>query len=100
MSDTSIKLLTLIAERELEKILCQEIIKAGAKGYTITDVRGRGSRGVQDGSWDSASNIRIEIICPASIADGIMQIIAQRYSEHYGIVMFVVDTEVWRRDKF
>jgi hypothetical protein len=62
------KLLTVITEAALESALCEELIQLGASGYTVTDARGRGSRGVRDAGWSSSGNIRIEVVCDTGIA--------------------------------
>ncbi len=54
-------LLTIITESALEGRLTKEIERLGARGYTVTDARGKGHRGVRQASWEASSNIRIEI---------------------------------------
>jgi len=45
------KLITIITEAALEHNLVDDVERLGARGYTITDVRGKGSRGVRDAGW-------------------------------------------------
>ena len=40
----------------------------GATGYTVTDARGTGSRGIRSAGWSSSSNIRIEVVCDERVA--------------------------------
>lgn len=100
MNGTMRKLLTIITEAALESILIKEIEALGARGYTITDARGKGRRGPRDAAWDESSNIRIEILCDAEIADAIARHLQARYYDDYGMVLFVNDVSVLRPEKF
>lgn len=100
MNGTMRKLLTIITEAALESILIKEIEALGARGYTITDARGKGRRGPRDAAWDESSNIRIEILCDAEIADAIARHLRERYYDDYGMVLFVNDVSVLRPEKF
>ncbi|WP_298937582.1 P-II family nitrogen regulator [Ralstonia thomasii] len=100
MNGTMRKLLTIITEAALESILIKEIEALGARGYTITDARGKGRRGPRDAAWDESSNIRIEILCDAEIADAIARHLWARYYDDYGMVLFVNDVSVLRPEKF
>jgi nitrogen regulatory protein PII len=57
------KLITVVTEAGLERQLTRDLETLGASGYTITDARGRGTRGVRRSGWENESNIRIEIVC-------------------------------------
>ena len=56
-------LLTVVTEAAIETSLLHDLDNLGVSGYTVTDARGRGSRGVRDAAWKEAANIRIEVIC-------------------------------------
>jgi hypothetical protein len=47
MQQFSRRLLTVITEAALERELIAEIESLGARGYTISDARGKGSRGLR-----------------------------------------------------
>ncbi|GIW52375.1 MAG: hypothetical protein KatS3mg081_1730 [Gemmatimonadales bacterium] len=47
MQSHSLKLVTIITEAVIEKELVQELTGLGVSGYTITDARGKGHRGVR-----------------------------------------------------
>jgi nitrogen regulatory protein PII len=100
MNSSTRKLLTIITESALERILVEEIERLGARGFTITDARGKGRRGPRDAAWDESSNIRIEILCDAEIADAIARHLRARYYDDYGMVLFVNDVSVLRPEKF
>jgi hypothetical protein len=46
-------LLTLITEATIEPSLLRDLDRLGVRGYTVSDARGRGSRGVRDAAWAS-----------------------------------------------
>jgi nitrogen regulatory protein PII len=94
------KMLTIITESLIETMLLKDIEQLGAKGYTIIDVRGKGSRGVRGGDWDQSQNIRIEIICDESTAQKLIEHCTKTYYEHYAMVLYVSDVEIVRGEKF
>ena len=94
------KLLTIIAEAALENTLAKEIESFGAHGYTITDARGCGTQGTRDGQWENTSNIRIEVICCADVAQKLSQHLQDKYYEDYAMISFIYDVEVMRANKF
>lgn len=44
-------LFTVITEATLEQPLLRELDRLGVRGYTISDARGKGNRGVRDAAW-------------------------------------------------
>lgn len=100
MENDNATLLTIFTEALLESRLIQEIERHGGLGYTITDARGRGTRGVRDASWEVSANIRIEIICSATFAREMGQYLQKKYYQNYAMVTFVSDISVLRPEKF
>ena len=64
-------LLTVICEAALEKKLLADLENLGAPGWTLSDARGRGSRGVRSAGWDTEGNIRLEVIGSRELAERI-----------------------------
>lgn len=100
MNGSTHKLLTIITESALEHVLLKDLERLGALGYTITDARGKGSRGMRDAAWGESSNIRIEVVCAAAVADAIAAHLQARYYDDYGMILFVGDVSVLRPEKF
>ena len=94
------KLLTIVTEAALEHELAREIERLGAHGYTITDARGKGSRGIRDAGWEVSANIRIEVICTADTAHAIAAALKARFYDNYAMILFIGDVEVLRPEKF
>lgn len=93
-------LLTIVTERSLEATLLREIEKLGAKGYTVTDARGKGDRGARSAGWDPDSNIRVEIICSKETADAISVRMREAYYDNYAMIIYAHEVTVLRPDKF
>ena len=93
-------LLTVITEAAVEESLLRDFDKLGVNGYTVTDARGRGSRGIRDAAWKEAANIRIEVICNRELAEKIVSYLQKHYYANYAMVSFIQDVEVLRPEKF
>ena len=100
MTEHQRKLLTVITEASLEHALCERIEQLGAHGYTITDARGKGSRGKRDAGWGASANIRVEVVCTAACAHTIAEALRKEYSDNYAMILFMSDVEVLRPEKF
>jgi len=100
MDPVTRKLVTIVTETVLEAKLCAEIMELGASGYTVTDARGRGSRGVRDAGWSSSGNIRIEVVCDEGIAEKITAHLTNNYYADYAMILFVAEVAVQRPGKF
>ena len=100
MSTIRCKLVTIITEAALESELLEVLEKHGASGYTITNARGRGSRGIRDAGWTSSGNIRVEVICSEELAGRITRHLHENYYKHYAMVIFEIDVSVLREGKF
>lgn len=93
-------LLTIITEAIVEPTLLRDLDRLGVRGYTVSDARGRGSRGVRDAAWDEAANIRIEVICARALAEEMLRHLQERYYANYAMVAFLAEIEVLRPEKF
>lgn len=100
MQPHSLKLVTIVTEAVLEPELIRELNQLGVSGYTITDARGRGHRGVRNTGWEHGSNIRLEIVCEDRLAEAIADCLKERYYENYAMILFISDVEVLRSEKF
>jgi hypothetical protein len=93
-------LLTVITEAAIEQTLLRDLDNLGVRGYTVSDARGRGGRGVRDAAWDEAANIRIEVICARALAELALNHLHVHYYANYAMVAFLMDVEIIRADKF
>ncbi len=93
-------LLTVICEAALEKKLVADLEHLGAPGWTISDARGRGGRGVRSAGWDTEGNIRLEIICARELAERLADHLQQHYYADYAMICYLAEVEVLRPKKF
>jgi nitrogen regulatory protein PII len=100
MADIDRKLITIVTEAVIEPELIEELVNLGVSGYTITEARGSGSRGVRDAGWISSGNIRIEVVCSSEMADKIAECLRKKYYDHYAMILFESDIRVLRSGKF
>jgi nitrogen regulatory protein PII len=94
------RLLTVVTEAVLERELLGELDALGVRGYTITDARGKGSRGRRQSDWSQEGNIRIEMVCEPALAERVARHLRERYYDHYAMILFLQDVSVLRPDKF
>lgn len=99
MKTHPLKLVTIVAEAVLEERLIQTLETAGARGWTLAQVRGEGSRGVRASEWEGR-NVRVETLVSPEVADRLMDVLAERYFPHYAVVAYVQDVEVVRGEKY
>ncbi len=93
-------LLTVITEQALERPLIRCVLDTGARGYTITDARGLGHRGLRTADFEQGGNIRLEVICEEDIARKIADALHHRYFQDFAMVLFIQEVEVLRAHKF
>ena len=93
-------LLTIITEAAIESAVLRELEKLGARGYTVSDARGRGHRGIRDAAWNEAANIRIEVVCSRALAEAALEYVQARFYENYAMIAFMQEIEVLRPEKF
>ena len=87
-------MLTIVTESVIENLLTADLERHGARGYTVTDARGRGARGVRDANWGEAANIRIEVICTRELAEVLLVLLQQHYYANYAMVSCLHEVEV------
>ncbi|MFC3609381.1 DUF3240 family protein [Stutzerimonas tarimensis] len=100
MNPNNRTLLTVICEAVLESKLVADLESLGAPGWTLSDARGRGSRGVRSAGWEAEGNIRAEIICSREVAERIAEHLQTRYYAHYAMVCYLSSVEVLRSERF
>lgn len=93
-------LVTIVAEAVLERHLAEDLKRLGAHGYTATEARGAGHRGVRAAEWEYNANIRIETICEQKVAEAIMAHLVRTYYANYAMIAFTQEVEVIRPEKF
>ncbi|MDX2194578.1 MAG: hypothetical protein NW201_14635 [Gemmatimonadales bacterium] len=99
MPTTTLKLVTIIAEPVLEATITHDLERLGASGWSITEGRGKGSRGLR-ASDIPGSNIRIETIVSEPVAEAILRHAAEAYFPNYSVIAYLETVQVARGDKY
>jgi nitrogen regulatory protein P-II 2 len=99
MELTTVKLVTIISEAILEERILHDLRKLGARGYTVGEVRGEGTRGVHASEWEGKS-LRIETLVKPEVAEQILQHLAKTYFAHFAVIVYMTDVQVVRGEKF
>lgn len=100
MDNNKRKLLTVVTEAALEGTLVRDLDRLNAHGYTISDARGKGSRGVRNADWEIDASIRVDVVCDAATAATIAAHLKTQYYDNYAMILFTSDIEVLRPEKF
>jgi len=94
-----LKKVTIVGERVLKDPLLELLRLHGARGFTLTAVEGEGSRGVRASEWEGR-NVCIDTIVSAEVADAIMEAVGERYFDDFAVIVYSVDVDVLRGDKY
>jgi nitrogen regulatory protein P-II 2 len=93
------RLVTIIAEDELEQKLITDLKRLGVTGYTVFDVRGEGAHGVRGSRWEG-ENVQIETLVGEETAERILEHVASTYFEKFAVVVYVTGADVIRGSKY
>lgn len=90
---------TVIAERVLRDDLLKLLKRHGATGWSLHTVEGEGSRGIRASEWEG-HNVQIDTLVAIDTADAIMEEISRTYFADWSIIVYSVDVEVLRGEKY
>lgn len=96
---TELFLVTIITERFFRNEILEKVKELGAKGYTLTDATGEGSRGIRASDWEG-KNVKIEIVASKEVGNLIIDYIADVYFENYAVIAYAYPVSVVRGDKY
>ena len=99
MANVNFKLVTIISEPVLSNSVVKTIRSLGATGFTISDVHGEGSGEKSSGEVPN-EKVKIEVVADADLAKKIMAEIAKSYFANYALIVYAIDIQVIRHEKF
>ena len=99
MELTELFLVTIVSERILKDDIIQILMEKGAKGYTITDVKGEGSRGTRVSDFQGR-NVKIETVVGRDVGNKIIDTVSEKYFESYAVITYATPVKVVRGDKY
>lgn len=99
MNTTTRQLVTIISEAVVERRLVEDVKKCGAKGYSLTHVRGEGTTGRHMLDLNGSS-IRLETVVTDKVAEAILEMLAADYFDTFATVAWVSPVNVARPDRY
>lgn len=99
MNTHTLTLLTIVAETLLKDRLIHEVRQAGAKGFTITEVSGEGSR-QRRVSEILGDNIKLEVITKRETAEIILAGLQRDFFPRYAVIAYMSEVQVVREEKY
>jgi len=95
----SAKLITIIADEAVKDRIVSELKSVGSKGYTIAPAAGEGLHSQNFSAWEGI-NVRIDSLLSEEKALKMLEILAQKYFDKYGVIAFLQEAQVLRKEKF
>ncbi len=91
--------LVIVTEKILLKKIAHIIVESGAKGYTVMETGGKGSRNVRSSAQpsvsDTQSNIKFEILTESrEMAESIADQVALSFFNDYAGIAYICSAEV------
>lgn len=93
------QLITIVAEAVVEQRLIDDIKKCGAKGYSVSHVRGEGVTGKSTLDLNGPS-IRLESVVTEKVALAILDMLADKYFDKFAVISWITPALVARPDRF
>ena len=100
MELSTIKLVTIIANRDLKEELVSLIKSEGASGYTVFVTQGQGEKETQENLNEELVNVYIEVLTEEAVASTLMQRLAKLYFPYERIIVYEQAVKVLRPQKF
>lgn len=90
---------TVVAEAVLEQRLLRDVQATGARGWTVSEARGQGTRSVRASEWEGA-NVRLETLVTPDVAQRLLAVLARDYFPHFAVVAWTSEVHVIRGEKY
>lgn len=94
------KLVTIVCEALTRGRLTQLLMEEGAHGFTLFRVEGTGAKGARVADIEEFSNIQVEIVVPAAVAERLLARLQRDFFPHFAVIAYESDIRVLRPEKF
>jgi hypothetical protein len=95
-----VRRLVIICDTSIERLMQEEVIKAGARGYNCVYCFGKGRHEEVADPFTGRSRVRIEVLAKPAVAEAILDFVHRPDFEGYPVTAFVDTVEVDSRDTF
>lgn len=100
MQLNTMKLITIVANRNLKGELIGFLKDSGVSGYTSYNSYGKGASQLNEKGQDEIETVQIKVLTSPMLSNSIMKAIAQTYFDQHKIIIFEQDAQVIRPEKF
>ena len=100
MNTHPMKRVTIVCEALAREHLTRLLVEEGAHGYTLFTVEGTGAQGSRVADIAEFTNIQVEVIVPASVAERLLTRLHRNFFPHFAMIAYETDVRVLRKDKF
>lgn len=100
LSLQNIRRLTIVTDASLEQQLIDELVKAGATGYTSIPCHGAGRRGIGENTVPANDQIRLEIVAQRVVCDRMLAYLRREIMPRHPVTACVETVKVFRPDDF
>ena len=94
------KLVTIVCEAYAQEAVLKLLHEVGAQGHTLFPVQGAGAQGIRPADIPEFANIQVEVIVKPEVADRLLRQLEKELFPRFGMVAYVSDVSVLRKDKF
>lgn len=95
-----IRRLTIVTDVALEQQLVDELVKAGATGYTSIPCHGSGRRGLSENGNSPNNQVRLEVVAQAPVCDRLLGYLRREIMPRYPVTACVETVKVFRPEDF
>jgi MFS superfamily sulfate permease-like transporter len=95
-----IRRLTIVADAALEQQLIDELIRAGATGYTSIPCHGAGRRGLSENGHPPNDQVRLEVVAQAPVCDRLLAYLRKEVMPNHPVTACVETVKVFRPEDF
>lgn len=94
------KLVTIVCEALAREHVTRFLAEEGAQGYTLFAVEGTGAKGSRVADIEEFSNIQIEVVVTAAVAERLLARLQHDFFPHFAMIAYETDVRVLRPEKF